>query len=72
MKFNERLRELRLFSACTQKEIAAQLGISVRTFQAYEHGDREPSLNTLIKIADFFEVSLDYLLGRSETSRRSR
>ena len=64
MKFNERLKELRLQSALMQKEIAQLLGVSVRTFQHYEAGEREPNIDTLIQIADFFKVSLDELVGR--------
>lgn len=64
MKFNERLKELRLQSAYMQKEIAALIGVSVRTFQSYEHGTIEPNITKLIQLADLFNVSLDYLVCR--------
>lgn len=64
MKFNERLKDLRLKSPLMQKEIAAAIGISVRTFQQYEQGKAEPNIEKLIKLADIFEVSLDYLMCR--------
>lgn len=64
MKFNERLKTLRLQSMLMQKELADIIGISIRAFQRYEHGDSEPSIETLIKIANVFDVSLDYLTCR--------
>lgn len=64
MKFNERLKELRLTSAFMQKELAQIIGVSVRTFQSYEHGTIEPNISKLIALADVFNVSLDYLVCR--------
>ncbi len=66
MKFNERLKELRLSSSYLQKELAAAIDVSVRTFQNYEHGDAEPNIESLIKLADIFHVTLDYLMGRDD------
>lgn len=43
------------------------MGIQVRSYQAYEGGDREPSIQYLIALADFFDVTLDYLMGRTDT-----
>ena len=54
----------------TQKEIAEYLGISERGYQNYELGTREPNLEILIKLADYFDVSTDYLLGRSDDPTR--
>lgn len=65
MKFNERLKQLRIKSPKMQKEITKELEINLRTWQNYEHGDAEPDIETLIKIADYFEVSIDYLTGRT-------
>ena len=62
MKFCERLRELRKQSSVTQKDIAQQLGIHVVTLQQYERGVREPNIETLLKMAILFNVSLDNLL----------
>ena len=68
MKFNERLKELRLRSSYLQKDLASSINVSVRTFQAYEHGDNEPNIEKLIKLADIFQVTLDYLMGRDTNS----
>lgn len=64
MKFNERLKELRVSSFLLQKEIANILGVSVRTFQGWESARTEPNIEKLIALANLFEVSLDYLLCR--------
>lgn len=48
----------------TQKEIADILNISQQTYNNYETGKRTPDIETLIRIADFYKVSLDYLTGR--------
>lgn len=66
MKFSERLKELRQKSPVTQKQIADELGITVSAYQYYEAGKTEPPLSKLIKLADIFAVSLDYLVGRTE------
>ena len=58
----------RLRSSCglTQAEMAEKLGISRSTIGMYETGAREPDFETLEKIADFFNVDIDYLLGRTD------
>lgn len=48
----------------TQEEVAKDLNLQKQTFQNYELGKRKPDIETLIKIADYFNVSLDYLCGR--------
>ena len=68
MMFNERLKELRLNSELTQKDIAHITGVSIRAFQRYEHGDTEPNIKTLICLADFFNVTLDYFVGRTDNA----
>lgn len=60
------LRELRTVKGVTQREIAAHLGIDRTTFGKYETGASEPDFETVIRIADYFSVSVDYLLGREE------
>ena len=65
-KFSSRLKEIRAASGKKQKEAAEYLGIKLRSYQAYEGGEREPDIDGLIALADFFEVSLDYLMGRSD------
>lgn len=63
-KFSVRLREIRMLRKKTQKETAAILDMNLRSYQLYEQGKTEPSIDKLIKLADFFDVSLDYLMGR--------
>lgn len=63
----ERLKELRLERGMTQKQVADYLGISDRGYGYYEAGLREPSIECLKKLCDLFEVSADYLIGRSDS-----
>jgi len=53
----------------TQREVANELEISEISYQNYELGRREPKLDTLNKLADYFDVSVDYLLGRSDNPK---
>ena len=65
--FAQRLRELREEKQVTQKNLAEILGLNSRTtITNYEQNDREPDFETLIKIAKYFEVSIDYLLGQTD------
>jgi len=50
----------------TQSKMSEHLGMQVRSYQNYEQGTRIPPYDTLVKIADIFDVSLDYLLCRDE------
>jgi len=68
--FASRLRELRGRRKLRQKDLAAQLGVAQTTVANYEQGSRFPGEKTLEKIADFFDVSMDYLLGRAESDTR--
>ena len=70
MEFYERIRLLRNETGLTQKAIAAELKIGYRAYQCYELNQRFPEFRGLIAIADFFDVSLDYLVGRSEIRER--
>lgn len=63
-KFSERLKELRTEKNVMQFTLAYQCGLSARQIIRYEQGTSEPTLSALIKLADFFDVSLDYLVGR--------
>lgn len=62
--FSERLKYLRLRKGMTQEEVAEKLELSRFAVQKYESAEREPNFATLAKIADFFDVSTDYLLSR--------
>ena len=64
MKFNECLKRKRELFGCTQKQMAELIGITPRSYQRYESGERDPNIATLVQIADFFEISLDDLVGR--------
>lgn len=58
------LKELRQSKKLKQAEIAHYLQVSPQCYSSYEQGSREPNIETLIKLADFFDVSLDTLMGR--------
>ena len=64
--FNERLKEIRINHNITQKQLSIDLSLSERGIQSYELGERKPGLDALIALADYFNVSLDYLTGRSD------
>ena len=64
--FGERLLSLRQSKQLTQAEVAKYLDVTPKTISFYENGEREASFDTLIKLSEFFNVSVDYLLGCSE------
>ncbi len=66
MKFTENLKKLRKEKHVSQEDAAKELQISVRSYARYEGGEREPNLSILWRMADLFDVSIDYLVGRSE------
>ena len=68
--FGEHLKSLRKVKKVTQKEVARVTGISERHYQDYEADKKKPGFDNLIALADYFDVSLDYLVGRSEDPRR--
>ncbi|WAM36578.1 helix-turn-helix domain-containing protein [Caldicellulosiruptor acetigenus] len=61
-----RIRELRLERGLSQEELGKVLNVSGRTIGHYENGSREPSPEALNKLADFFGVTIDYLLCRTD------
>lgn len=65
-----RLRELRKQKGISQLKLAMDLSMNQNTISRYETGEREADYKTLIKIADYFNVSIDYLLERSNNSNR--
>ena len=65
MKFGDRLKELREENGLTQKSLAEILGVSTSTLVKYERNEREPKYGNLMEISDYFDVSIDYLLGKS-------
>lgn len=66
MFIGNRLKELRNKKSITQVELGKAIGLSKQTISTYELGTREPDNETLLKLANFFNVSLDYLLGRTD------
>ena len=64
--FAQRLKELRNSRRVYQKEMTEYLGITVRGYQCYEAGQNYPDVKGLIALADYFGVTTDYLLGRSD------
>lgn len=66
MSFEERLKQLRENARQSQKETAAALGITTRQYQRFESGEQRPGFDNLIRIADHFRVSLDWLTGRKD------
>ena len=64
--FSKRLLDLRKPHNLTQRDVADYLGIAQPSYLRYENGKAEPTLENLAKLADLFDVSADYLLGRSE------
>ncbi|MCH4287403.1 MULTISPECIES: helix-turn-helix domain-containing protein [Bacillota] len=65
----DRLRELRQDRDMSCAKLARELDISERVLRYYENGDHTMPLEILIKIADYFQVSTDYLLGRTKNKR---
>lgn len=80
MKYNYRLKELREQAEMSQTDLCKALGdrygeqyrISQNSISKYEQGQREPSLDFLLKVKDFFGVSMDYLLGVSDSKTLPR
>ena len=69
-KFHTRLKKLRIDSGYTQDQLAKKLGITKSRLGMYEIGQRNPDFETLELIADFFNVDMNYLLGKSSTTTR--
>lgn len=65
----ERLRKLRESKNITQKEMSDFLGVDRTTYVKYETGSSEPNFLTLAKLADYFNVTTDYLLGREDVKK---
>ena len=64
-----RLKELRKNRNITQLKLAMDLSLSQNSISRYEKGEREPDYGTLIKIADYFDVSTDYILERTNNPK---
>ena len=69
MKLTERMKELRKERHLRQEDIAAELGIATTTYCRYELVMREPAASLLEQMADYYGITVDYLLGRSDTRK---
>ena len=70
--FSERLRLLRNEKRYTQNEMAEIFGVKPRTYQDYEYEKVYPTVPGLVRIAEYFDVSLDYLIGRTDKREINR
>lgn len=70
MNFSERIAQLKNERKLLQKDIAEAAGVTVRQYQRYEQNTTQPTLSVLLALADFFGVSIDYLVGRSDDPTR--
>lgn len=68
--YSERIRQLRARRGLSQDQLAAALGVSRSAVSMYETSQREPDFETCEAIADFFNIDMDYLLGRSDVERK--
>ena len=66
MQLSDALRRFRKTFKITQKQAAKAAGVTEAMYQFYEYGKSEPTASVLIALADYFDVSLDYLVGRSD------
>ena len=66
---SERLKQCRAEKGLTQREVAIYCDITEKAYQNYELMTREPRLDILIRLADLFDVSLDFLVGRSSSKK---
>lgn len=67
--FAERLKLLRKENGVTQKQLADSIGVTERAVRSYESGKMKPAFDAINSLADTFDVSADYLLGRSNVPR---
>lgn len=66
----QNLKSLRLSHNLTLKAAAELLGMAQRNYQRYEAGEVDPPLSKVVFLADYFDVSIDYLVGRSDNPKR--
>ena len=70
--YSDRFKEIRVGKGLTQKQIADALELSTIAIQNYENHRRKPAYDVLIALADYFDVSLDYLVGRTDNPKINR
>lgn len=64
-----RLKNLRIASGTTQKDVAESIGCSATVYSRYEREEREPDIQTLCKLANYFQVSIDYLVENNPSNK---
>lgn len=69
MTFSERIIQIKRDKKLLQKDIATAIGITIRNYQRYEKGEAQPTLPVLLRLADYFDVSIDYLVGRTDNPK---
>ena len=67
--YGERMKMLRKERKVPQQKLAELMGVKVRGYQFYESEATEPKINALIALADFYDVTIDYLVGRTDTPK---
>ncbi|MBC9788585.1 helix-turn-helix domain-containing protein [Carnobacterium maltaromaticum] len=70
MTFGMRLKQLRTENKMTQTELGEKLNVTKASISGYENGTRNPDQESLVKIAEIFNVSTDYLLGKDENKKK--
>lgn len=65
------LKKIRKEKGISQLKLALDLNMSQNTISRYETGEREPGICELVKIADYFDVSIDYLVGRTQNPKKN-
>lgn len=70
MKY-EKIKELRILNRYSQKQIAELLDMQVTQYRRYENGERSIPIEVIIKLADIYDVSIDYLVGREEPEQQN-
>ncbi len=66
MDFSKKICALRKARGVTQTEAAQAVGVALRQYQRFEKGEQKPGFDNLLKIADYYKVSVDWLMGRTE------
>ncbi|MBQ3507952.1 MAG: helix-turn-helix transcriptional regulator [Clostridia bacterium] len=69
-KYYPRLRELRVAADMNQMDLADVLGMQQNQYSRYERGERELPMHLFVKLAEYYNVSLDYMVGLSDTRER--
>lgn len=65
--FSQRIKELRVSRNLSLKEVAQIIDMSLMAYAHYEYGDRQPSIETIVKLCDLYDVPADYLIGRTDS-----